>query len=163
MDIQITPTKTDGIERLLRVEVSAEAVRKAQEQAARRYSSKVRLPGFRPGKAPPAMVLKRFADAIRQETVESIVQEAYKQVVEGATFKLASQPHVHDLKYEDGQALSFEQVAAAPTRGDLSLVQVPRQWLTYRAWAWQETGPASLVRPADEVVTAVDWKEPAHV
>jgi trigger factor len=108
MNIQITPTKTDGIERLLRVDVSADAVREAQEQAARRYSSKVRLPGFRPGKAPPAMVLRRFADAIRQETVESIVQEAYKQVVEGATFKLASQPHVHDLKYEDGQALSFE-------------------------------------------------------
>ena len=108
MNIQITPTKTDGIERLVRVEVSADAVREAQEQAARRYSSKVRLPGFRPGKAPPAMVLRRFAEAIRQETVESIVQEAYKQVVDGATFKLASQPHVHDLKYEDGKALSFE-------------------------------------------------------
>lgn len=108
MNIQITPTKTDGVERLVRVEVSADAVREAQEQAARRYSSKVRLPGFRPGKAPPAMVLKRFSEAIRQETVESIVQEAYKQIVEGATFKLASQPHVHDLKYEDGQPLSFE-------------------------------------------------------
>lgn len=54
------------------------------------------------------MVLKRFAEAIRQETVESIVQEAYKQIVEGASFKLAAQPHVHDLKYEDGQPLSFE-------------------------------------------------------
>lgn len=54
------------------------------------------------------MIIRRFADVIRQETVESIVQEAYKQVVDGATFKLASQPHVHDLKYEDGQPLSFE-------------------------------------------------------
>ncbi|MBV6520609.1 MAG: Trigger factor [Gemmatimonadaceae bacterium] len=108
MDIQITPTKTDGIERLVRVEVSAESFREAQEQAARRYSSKVRLPGFRPGKAPAAMVLRRFGDAIRQETVETIVQEAYKQVVEGATFKLAAQPHVHDLKFEEGQPLSFE-------------------------------------------------------
>jgi trigger factor len=108
MNIQITSKKNDGVERLLQVEVPAEDVREAQQQAARRYASKVRVPGFRPGKAPPQMVLKKFADAIRQETVESIVQEAYKQVVENATFKLAAQPHVHDLKFGEGEPLTFE-------------------------------------------------------
>lgn len=108
MNIQIIPKKSDGVERLVTVEVAADDVQRAQEQAARRYATKVRLPGFRPGKAPPAMVLKRFGAEIRQETVESIVQEAYKKVVDGATFKLAAQPHVHDLKFEEGQPLSFE-------------------------------------------------------
>ena len=108
MNIQITPKKNEGVERLIHVEVPADEVRHAQERTAKRYASRVRLPGFRPGKAPPEMVLRRFADAIRQETVESIVQEAYKQVVEGATFKLAAQPHVHDLKFVDGEPLSFE-------------------------------------------------------
>lgn len=108
MNIQITPKKTDGVERLVAVEVPVETVRSTQEQTAKRYASKVRLPGFRPGKAPPAIVLKQFADAIRQETLETIVQAAYKQIVEGATFKLAAQPHVHDLKFTEGEPVTFE-------------------------------------------------------
>jgi trigger factor len=106
--MQITPKKTEGVERLLQVEVPADAVRRAEETAARRYASRVRLPGFRAGKAPPAMVLKRYGDAIRQEAVEALVQEAYKQVVEEGKLKLAAQPHVHDLKFAEGQPLTFE-------------------------------------------------------
>jgi trigger factor len=108
MNIQITPKKSDGVERLLQIEVPAETVRDAQEKTARRYASKVRIAGFRPGKAPAHVVLKRYGDAIRQEAVESIVQEAYKQVVEQEKLKLAAQPHVHDLKFGEGQPLSFE-------------------------------------------------------
>jgi trigger factor len=108
MNIEITPKKTDGVERLLQISVPVETVRDAEDKAARRYASKVRLPGFRQGKAPAAMVKKRFADAIRQETLESLVQEAYKEVVERENLKLASQPHVHDVKFGENEPLTFE-------------------------------------------------------
>src|SRR5213075_2694058 len=108
MDIQITTKKSDGVERLLEVQVPVEAIREAEEKTARRYATSVRLPGFRPGKAPPAMVKKKFADAIRQETLESLVQEAYKEVIEREQLKLASQPHVHDVKFGDNGPLTFE-------------------------------------------------------
>jgi trigger factor len=108
MNIEITPKKSDGVERLLQISVPLETVRDAEDRAAHRYAGKVRLPGFRPGKAPAAMVKKKFAEAIRQETLESLVQEAYKEVVEREKFKLASQPHVHDVKFDEGQPLTFE-------------------------------------------------------
>lgn len=108
MNIEITPKKTDGLERLIEVRVPVEAVRDAEDQAARRYAGSVRLPGFRPGKAPPAMVKKRFKDAIRQQVIESLVQEAFQEVMDREQLKVASQPHVHDLKFEEGQPLSFE-------------------------------------------------------
>ena len=108
MNIEITPKKTDGLERLIEVSVPVETVRDAEEKAARRYASSVRLPGFRPGKAPPAMVKKRFEDAIRQEAIEALVQEAFKEVMEREKLKSPSQPHVHDLKFEEGQPLTFE-------------------------------------------------------
>lgn len=107
MDIQITPVKSDGVERHLQVEVPLETVHSAEEKAARRYASQVRLPGFRPGKAPAAMVRKRFADAIRQEALESLVQDAYKEVLDREKFDLASQPHIHDVKFEAGAPLTF--------------------------------------------------------
>src|SRR6185437_3134363 len=100
MNIEITPKKTDGLERLIEVRVPVETVRDAEDQAARRYASNVRLPGFRPGKAPPAMVKKRFKDAIRQQVIETLIQEAFQEVMDREQLKVASQPHVHDLKFE---------------------------------------------------------------
>ena len=108
MEIEITTKKSEGVERLLAVSVPVTEVRTAEDQAARKYASRVRLPGFRPGKAPPAMVRKKFADAIRQEALETLVQEAYKEVVEREKLKLAGQPHVHDVQFADGQPLTFD-------------------------------------------------------
>lgn len=108
MEIQITPKNTSGVERSVEVTVPAADVAAAEEQTTRRYASQARLPGFRPGKAPTAIVKKRFADAIRNETIESVVREAYKEIVEKDDVKIASQPHIHDLKFEEGQPLTFE-------------------------------------------------------
>jgi trigger factor len=108
MNIAITPKKTEGLERLLEVSVPVEEVREREDRAAKRYASQVRLPGFRPGKAPTAMVRKKFADAIRQEAIESAVQDAFKEVLEREKVELATQPHVHELKFNDGEPLTFE-------------------------------------------------------
>jgi trigger factor len=108
MQIDIKTKKSDGVERLLEVSVPVETVQEAEEQTARRYASSVRLPGFRPGKAPAALVRKRFKDAIRQQTLESLLQEAYKEVVEREHLKVASTPHLHDVRFDEGKPLVFE-------------------------------------------------------
>ena len=108
MQIDITPVKTDGLERLLEVSVPLPEVREAEDRAAKRYASQVRLRGFRPGKAPAGMVRKKFAAAIRQEAIEGIVQAAFKEVIDREKLDLATQPHIHDLKAEDGQPLTFQ-------------------------------------------------------
>ena len=108
MNIEITKNEGTGVDRHVQISVPAETVKDAEDKAARRYASSVRLPGFRPGKAPATMVRKKFADAIRQEALEAIVRDAYKEVVEKQDLKIASQPHVHDLKFEEGKPLTFE-------------------------------------------------------
>jgi trigger factor len=108
MQIDIKTKKSDGVERLLEVSVSLEVVQEAEEQTARRYASSVRLPGFRPGKAPTALVRKRFKDAIRQQTLESLLQEAYQEVVNREHLKVASTPHLHDVRFDEGKPLVFE-------------------------------------------------------
>jgi trigger factor len=108
MDIQITTKKSEGAERLLEVSVPAEAVRDVEEKTARRYASTVRLPGFRPGKVPTAVVRKRFKDAIRQQVLEAVVNEAFQEVVQREGLRVAAQPHVHDVHFTDGEPLTFE-------------------------------------------------------
>ena len=108
MDIQIITKKSEGVERLLEVSISLAAVNAEEEKTARRYATSVRLPGFRPGKAPAAMVRKRFKDAIRQQVLETLVQEAFKEVIEREKLDVAAQPHVHGVKFDEGQPLTFE-------------------------------------------------------
>jgi trigger factor len=108
MDIQITTKKSEGVERLLEVSVPLATVQAEEDKTARHYATSVRLPGFRPGKAPAAMVKKRFKDAIRQQVLETLVQEAFKEVMEREKLDVAAQPHVHDVKFDDGQPLTFE-------------------------------------------------------
>lgn len=108
MHIEIKEKESTGVDRHVSVSVPPDAVKDAEDKAARRYASSVRLPGFRPGKAPATMVRKKFAEAIRQEALESLVRDAYKEVIEKGDLKVASQPHVHDVKFEDGQPLTFE-------------------------------------------------------
>jgi trigger factor len=108
MKIEFTPRASEGVERHIQVSVPAEAVKDAEDKAARRYASTVRLPGFRPGKAPATVVRKKFGDAIRQEALESLVREAYQEFIEKESIKVAAQPHVHDLKFEEGKPLTFE-------------------------------------------------------
>jgi trigger factor len=108
MNITITPTEATGVSRRLQISVPPETVADYEDKAAKKYATQVRLPGFRPGKAPPSMVRKRFAEAIRQEAIELVINEAFKEAVERESLKLAAQPHVHDLKFEPGQALEFE-------------------------------------------------------
>ena len=116
MDIQITTMKSAGVERLLQVSVPLATVQDEEEKTARRYATSVRLPGFRPGKAPAAMVRKRFKDAIRQQVLETLVQEAFKEVMEREKLDVAAQPHVHDVKFDEGQPLTFElHVEVKPT------------------------------------------------
>lgn len=108
MEMQITPKSTTGVERAVSVTVPAEAVAAAEERAARRYASSARLPGFRPGKAPAALVRKRFAEAIRNETIQEVVREAYREIMGADESRIASEPHIHDLKFSEGEPLSFE-------------------------------------------------------
>ncbi len=108
MNIAIEAKKSEGAERLLQVTVPAADVNEAKQKAARKIAGSVSLPGFRPGKAPIAMVMKKFGEAIRSEAIETLVQQAYQEVLEREQLKVAAQPHIHDLKFEDDAPLTFD-------------------------------------------------------
>jgi trigger factor len=108
MEIQITATKSEGAERRLQVAVPPARVAEARNKAAARVSKQVRIPGFRPGKAPAAMVRKQYAAAIDQEAVEGLLREAFEQVLAKESLDLATQPHAHDVKFGEDDGLSFE-------------------------------------------------------
>ena len=108
MSFEIAVKKAEGVERLLGVTVSVETVKAAEEKAVKRYATAARMPGFRPGKAPLHLIKKAYAEQIKSEALESMVQDAWKQALDQEKLEPIAQPHVHDLKFEDGQPVTFD-------------------------------------------------------
>jgi len=107
-DIQITKTHAEPGETSLAVTVPPESVRAAEERATRVYQQRARLPGFRQGKAPAAVVRKKFAEDIRQQALQELVQESWRAAVEQEKLKPIADPHIHNLKWEEGSPVTFE-------------------------------------------------------
>jgi len=107
-DIQITKTHAEPGETSLAVSVPPESVRAAEERATRVYQQRARLPGFRQGKAPAAVVRKKFAEDIRQQALQELVQESWRAAVEQEKLKPIADPHIHNLKWEEGSPVTFE-------------------------------------------------------
>ncbi len=107
-DIQVKKTKEEPVEASLAVTVPLEHVREAEDRATRAYQSRAKLPGFRPGKAPVQVVKRRFADDIRQQTLEDLVRESWKAALAQEALRPIAEPHIHNLKWEPDAPLTFE-------------------------------------------------------
>jgi len=107
-DILIKKTSEEPGSALLAITVPPEHVREAEERATTDYQRRARLPGFRKGKAPVAIVRKQFADDIRQQVLGELVRESWSAAIEQEALKPIADPHIHNLKWEAGAPVTFE-------------------------------------------------------
>jgi trigger factor len=78
----------DNQQAKLTVEVEIERLEEAKRRAARKLSNRVKIPGFRPGKAPYAVVLRQIGESlIVDEALETLVEEVYPKILEDAKLK----------------------------------------------------------------------------
>jgi trigger factor len=107
-DILVKKTRAEPGEASLEVTIPPDNVRAAEERATKVYQQRARLPGFRQGKIPAAVVRKKFADDIRQETLRELVQESWRVAQKQEELKPIADPHIHNLKWEEGSPVTFE-------------------------------------------------------
>jgi trigger factor len=85
-------------------------LQQAYDRVADDFQKEARIPGFRPGHAPRAVILKKFQKDIAGETQRTLVPEAYQEAVAEKKLRVVSQPEIEDLKYQPGLSLSFSTV-----------------------------------------------------
>ena len=93
--------------KLLRVEVDAKAVDAAFDSTAKEFQKQAALPGFRPGKAPRAMVLKKYETDIKAEVKRKLIGDAYRQAVGEKKISVVGHPDIEEIQFGPGQALQF--------------------------------------------------------
>jgi trigger factor len=106
--ITIEKTAEDSASKSLRVTVPVDRVRQAEAKALKYYVQRARLPGFRPGKAPEAVVRKRFNDAIRQSVLEEVIREGWETAQTTESLKPVTDPSIRNLKFEEGSPIEFD-------------------------------------------------------
>jgi trigger factor len=106
--IEITPASHDAARRTYAVSVSAAKVAEAEAATTARYAKQLKVPGFRKGKVPPAVVRRRFGDAIRQSVIEELLRESWAAARQQDDLKPVADPQVRNVKFEDGSPLTFE-------------------------------------------------------
>src|SRR6476469_10367085 len=106
--ITVEKTAEDSASKSLHVTVPVDRVREAEARAVKYYARRARLPGFRPGKAPEAVVRKRFGDAIRQSVLEEVIRESWETARSNESLKPISDPSIRNVTFEDGSPIEFE-------------------------------------------------------
>jgi trigger factor len=91
----------------LRVEIPAEKVQGQRNQIVTKYLSKARVPGFRPGKAPRAIIEKRFDKEISEELNDLLFNEAFDEALKQEELKVLDFGVPEDLTTLPDGGLSF--------------------------------------------------------
>jgi trigger factor len=85
------------IRRRLRYAVPAEHVGAAFGAVITRINAKTRLPGFRPGKAPAAMIERMYGSDIRRQVLDKVLKDTVFKALEKAAVRAVSSPEVEEL------------------------------------------------------------------
>jgi len=94
----------------LRVEIPSEKVSGQRDQIVRGYTSKAKVPGFRPGKAPRALVEKRFEKEITEELNGALINEAYDEALKQESLKVLDFGVPENVTNHEDGTLSFQAV-----------------------------------------------------
>ncbi|HTP40984.1 MAG TPA: trigger factor [Nitrospiria bacterium] len=105
MKVDIDDVST--VKKTLRVEVPTEVVREEFSHAYASLNRRVRLPGFRPGKAPRALLEQHYAKQIQEEILRKLVPDSYHRALEEAGLKPVELPAIEQVQLKDGTPLTF--------------------------------------------------------
>ncbi len=124
----------------LQVEATADEVEAAVQASLRRLAGRVRIPGFRPGKAPTAMVERAVGwEAVRHETVDHLVPDLYRRAVDESGVEPVGDPELDLGELERDKPLKFTATVTVKPEVDL------RDYLTLRV-------PTETTEITDETV-----------
>lgn len=114
----------------LTIEVPAEELEKAMQNAYLRAKNRITIPGFRKGKAPRKMIEQMYGKGIfLEDAANALIPEQYSKALEECDLEIVSQPEIDVTQIEPGKAFIFTaEVAVKPevTLGEYKGLEIPK-------------------------------------
>jgi trigger factor len=125
--MQVELQSSEGLIRRLAIEVPASEIDVEVDRRIKDMSRRVRLDGFRPGKAPLPVVRQRYEGQVREEVVGDVMGRNYQAAIAEQKLRPAGNPVIESVDAQPGTNLKF--VAAIEVYpefeiGDLSAVKI---------------------------------------
>ena len=106
--MKATAERLEGNKVALSVEVDADRVEQALEQAYRKGVREVNVPGFRKGRVPRKVIEAKFGkEILYEEALEILLPEAYQEALKTTETEPIDQPELSDVEIEAGKPLRF--------------------------------------------------------
>lgn len=130
--MKIEKQLTEDHQARLTVELEPQHLEEAKHRAARKIAQKVKIPGFRPGKAPYPVVLRTVGEAaVLDEAMEFLVNEQYPKIIEESGIKPYGPGNLENIKKLDPPTLEFiVPLEAEVTLGDYHQIRFPYELKT---------------------------------
>jgi trigger factor len=106
LKIETTPIEKHQVK--LTVQVDPEQLDDAMRRGARNIARKVKIPGFRPGKAPYAVILRQYGEGpILEEAVDFLANEIYPKALDEAGIQPYGPGSLQDIPSKEPLTLEF--------------------------------------------------------
>ena len=107
--MKLEMTELGPVKRSLKIEVPEDAVNDEFQKVYAELKRQVRVPGFRPGKAPIALLEKRYAQAVEQDVVQRLVPNYYQRAIKeaGVVPVVVEIPPIDRMKIKRNEAFTF--------------------------------------------------------
>ena len=98
----------EGCKHALEITIPVAEVEQETGRVVEKVQQRAKLPGFRPGKIPAAIIRKQFSGEILQKVLESLIPKYLKQGFEAEDLTPVSQPDITDVHVHEGEPLRFK-------------------------------------------------------
>src|SRR6201981_3949995 len=113
--MKVEVEKQPGSVSKLQIELPADEVAKEWDAIANSFARFAKIPGYRPGKAPRAVIDKRFRKEIQDEVTKKLVSKSYREAIEQKQLRVASLTNVEQVQFGDDKSMRYEAtIVTAP-------------------------------------------------
>lgn len=106
--MNVTVENLASCRKLVRIEVDAQTVDAQFASITKEFQKQAALPGFRPGKAPVAMVLKKYEGDIAEEVKRKLISENYRKAVDEKKLDVVQSVDLKEGEFSRGKPFSFD-------------------------------------------------------
>jgi trigger factor len=110
MEMQVSLTATGGLERRLEVAIPASQVDGEVAQRLNKISRTARLKGFRPGKAPLAVIRQQYGEQVHGEVINDLMRSSFSEAVAREKLTPAGGPRIEPIAMGPGADLKYAAV-----------------------------------------------------
>src|SRR2546421_1889226 len=113
--MKVEVEKQPGFVSKLQIELPPEEVAQEWDAIANSFARFAKIPGYRPGKAPRAVIDKRFRKEIQDELTRKLVSKSYHEAIEHEQLRVASLTNIEDIQLGEDKSMRFRAtVVTAP-------------------------------------------------